>query len=91
MNPVFVEYEDRYNLILESAARTIPDMDLILVDLIWVADFADKGIIDPLPQTVDKRVRNGTVPQIYSAFGWHDRLMGHPVPHRLPDALHEHG
>ncbi len=78
VNPVFVEYEDRYNLILESAARTIPDMDLILVDLIWVADFADKGIIDPLPQTVDKRVRNGTVPQIYSAFGWHDRLWAIP-------------
>jgi multiple sugar transport system substrate-binding protein len=78
VNPVFVEYEDRYNLILQSAARTIPDLDLILVDLIWVADFADKGIIDPLPPALEARVRSGTVPQIYSAFGWSDRLWAIP-------------
>ena len=91
VSPVFVEYEDRYNLILESAARTVPDLDVILVDLIWVADFAEKGIIDPLPQGVDKQVRDGIVPQIYSAFTWRDRLWAVPFPHRLPDALHEHG
>jgi multiple sugar transport system substrate-binding protein len=78
VNPVFVEYEDRYNLILQSAARAVPDLDVILVDLIWVADFADKGIIDPLPQALDARVRSGTVPQIYSAFGWNDRLWAIP-------------
>ncbi len=78
VSPVFVEYEDRYNLILESAARTVPDLDVILVDLIWVADFAEKGIIDPLPQGVDKQVRDGIVPQIYSAFTWRDRLWAVP-------------
>ena len=78
VNPVFVEYEDRYNLILESAARAVPDLDLILVDLIWVADFADKGIIDPLPRALDARVQSGMVPQIYSAFSWKDRLWAIP-------------
>ncbi|HVP17440.1 MAG TPA: extracellular solute-binding protein [Spirochaetia bacterium] len=78
VSPVFVEYEDRYNLILESAAKTIPDLDLILVDLIWVADFAEKGIIDALPQRLDSRVRSGIVPQIYSAFSWRDRLWAIP-------------
>jgi len=78
VNPVFVEYEDRYNLILESAARSIPDLDVILVDLIWVADFAEKGIIDALPPELDKQVRSGIVPQIYSAFNWHERLWAVP-------------
>jgi multiple sugar transport system substrate-binding protein len=78
VNPVFVEYEDRYSLILQSAARAIPDLDLILVDLIWVADFADKGVIDPLPRALEMRVQNGMVPQIYSAFGWKDRLWAIP-------------
>ncbi|MGA2763029.1 MAG: extracellular solute-binding protein [Spirochaetia bacterium] len=77
-SPVFVEYEDRYNLILESAARTVPDLDLILVDLIWVADFAEKGIIDSLPDALDKRVRSGIVPRIYNAFSWRDRLWAIP-------------
>lgn len=78
VSPVFVEYEDRYNLIVQSAAKSVPDLDLILVDLIWVADFAEKGIIDSLPPGLDKQVRDGIVPQIYSAFSWHDRLWAIP-------------
>jgi len=78
VNPVFVEYEDRYNLILESAARTVPDLDLILVDLIWVADFAEKGIIDPLPPGVEQAVRDGIVPKIWSAFTWRQKLWALP-------------
>jgi multiple sugar transport system substrate-binding protein len=78
VDPRFVEYEDRYSLILESAAKTIPDLDLILVDLIWVADFAEKGIIEPLPAGLDRRVRDGIVPQIYSAFNYRDRLWALP-------------
>ena len=78
VTPEFVEYEDRYNLILESAAKTVPDLDLILVDLIWVADFAEKGIIQPLPQEVDRRVREGILPQIYSAFAYRNRLWALP-------------
>ena len=74
----FVEYEDRYNIILGSAAKTLPDLDLILVDLIWVADFAERGIIDALPAGLDRRVRDGIVPQIYSAFNYRDRLWALP-------------
>ena len=90
-SPVFVEYEDRYNLILESAARTVPDLDLILVDLIWVADFAEKGIIDSLPDALDKRVRSGIVPRIYNAFSWRDRLWAIPFHIDFQMLLHEHG
>jgi len=78
VNPIFVEYEDRYNLILESAAHTVPELDLILVDLIWVADFAEKGIIDPLPQGVERAVRDGIVPKIWSAFTWRQKLWALP-------------
>lgn len=78
VSPVFVEYEDRYNLILESAARTVPDLDVILVDLIWVADFAERGIIETLPPRLDSLVRSGIFPRIYSAFNWHDRLWAIP-------------
>lgn len=76
--PEFVEYEDRYNLILEAAAKSRPDLDLILVDLIWVADFAEKGIIDALPPDVERSVRSGILPGIYSAFSYNSRLWALP-------------
>ncbi|HEY9596007.1 MAG TPA: extracellular solute-binding protein [Spirochaetia bacterium] len=78
VSPIFVEYEDRYNLIVQTAARSVPDLDLILVDLIWVADFAEKGIIDPLPPAVDRQVRDGIVPKIWSAFSWRQKLWALP-------------
>ncbi|HTO23020.1 MAG TPA: extracellular solute-binding protein [Spirochaetia bacterium] len=76
--PEFVEYEDRYNLILAAASKSLPDLDLILVDLIWVADFAEKGIIDALPPEIDHGVRAGILPGIYSAFSYGGRLWALP-------------
>ncbi len=78
VNPVFVEYKDRYSLIEESARKSVPDYDLILLDLIWTADFADHGIIDPLPAPLVQNVRAGIVPRIYEAFAYRDRLWGLP-------------
>ena len=78
VNPVFVEYKDRYTLIEESARKTVPDYDLVLLDLIWTADFAEHGIIDPLPAPLVQKVRTGIVPKIYEAFAYHDLLWGVP-------------
>jgi multiple sugar transport system substrate-binding protein len=78
VNPVFVEYKDRYSLIEESARKAVPDYDLILLDLIWTADFAEHGIVDPLPAPLVQKVRAGIVPKIYEAFAYHDQLWGLP-------------
>jgi len=78
VNPVFVEYKDRYSLVEESARKTVPDYDLILLDLIWTADFAEHGVIDPLPAPLVQKVRSGIVPKIYEAFAYHDQLWGVP-------------
>jgi multiple sugar transport system substrate-binding protein len=78
VNPVFVEYKDRYSLVEESARKAVPDYDLILLDLIWTADFAEHGIIDPLPAPLVQKVRAGIVPKIYEAFSYRDLLWGVP-------------
>jgi multiple sugar transport system substrate-binding protein len=78
VNPIFVEYKDRYSLITDSARKPVPDYDLILLDLIWTADFAKHGIIDPLPQSLVRSVMTGIVPKIYAAFEYHDRLWAIP-------------
>ena len=78
VNPVFVEYKDRYSLITEAARKTVPDYDLILLDLIWTADFAKKGIIDPLPPPLVRKVASGIVPRISDAFRYRDSLWALP-------------
>ncbi len=78
VDPVFVEYKDRYSLIVEAASRAVSDYDLILLDLIWTADFAEHGIIEPLPADLARRVKAGVVPKIYEAFQYRDRLWAMP-------------
>ena len=76
--PIFVEYKDRYSLITAAAARAVPDYDLILLDLIWTADFAAHGIIDPLPPRLVRSVAAGIVPGIYGPFEYRGKLWALP-------------
>jgi multiple sugar transport system substrate-binding protein len=78
VKPIFVEYKDRYTLVTEASRRTLPEYDLILLDLIWTADFARHGIIDALPDPLDRAVREGMVQRIYSAFDYGGRLWAIP-------------
>jgi len=74
----FVEYEEQYNLIIESSNKTTADYDIILVDLIWTADFAERAIIDPIPSHLVNEVKQGIIPEIYSAFTYADRIWAVP-------------
>ena len=78
VNLSFFEYEDQYNLIIESSKKKTADYDIILVDLIWTADFAERAIIDPIPSYLVDEVREGIIPEIYSAFSYDDRIWAVP-------------
>jgi multiple sugar transport system substrate-binding protein len=78
VNLSFVEYEDQYNLIIESSKKQTADYDIILVDLIWTADFAEKAIIDPIPSYLVEEVKAGIIPEIYSAFTYNERIWAVP-------------
>jgi multiple sugar transport system substrate-binding protein len=78
VNLSFVEYEDQYSLIIDSSKKTTADYDIILVDLIWTADFAERAIIDPIPQYLAEEVKAGIIPEIYSAFTYSDRIWAVP-------------
>jgi hypothetical protein len=80
VNTVFVEYKDRYSLVTAAATNRVPDHDLILLDLIWTADFATHGIIDPLPPALARSVTAGMVPGIYAPFEYHHRIWALPFP-----------
>ncbi len=74
----FVEYEEQYELIRESSSRPVSSYDVILLDLIWTAEFAERGIIDPLPDALEETVTAEIVPEIYSAFAYDDALWAMP-------------
>ncbi len=74
----FVEYEEQYDLILESSGKPVADYDVILVDLIWTAEFAEEEIIDPVPPELREEVEGGIIPEIYSAFFYNDVLWAMP-------------
>ncbi len=74
----FVEYEDQYNLIIRSSQKPTADYDVILLDLIWTADFAERKIIDPIPLYLESEVKRGIIPEIYTAFQYDDRIWAIP-------------
>lgn len=74
----FVEYEDQYSLILESSEKPEAEYDVITVDLIWTAEFAEQKIIDPLPPELEAEVKKGIVPEIYSSFIYDENLWAMP-------------
>jgi multiple sugar transport system substrate-binding protein len=78
VNLSFVEYEDQYNLIIESSNKQRADYDIVLVDLIWTADFAERAIIDPIPKYMVNEVKQGIIPEIYSAFTYADLIWAVP-------------
>ncbi len=74
----FAEYEDQYSLIMHSADMAEGAYDIILLDLIWTAEFAERGLIDPVPPDLSREVRGNIVPEIYSAFDYGGALWAVP-------------
>ena len=74
----FAEYEDQYAMIMESAEKEVSDFDIILLDLIWTADFANRNIIDPVPPSLKETIEKGIVPEIFLAFQYQDKLWAMP-------------
>ena len=55
-------------MIMDSAEKEVSDYDIILLDLIWTADFASRNILDPVPNSLRTVIERGIVPEIYLAF-----------------------
>ncbi len=74
----FAQYEDQYNLIQESSKLPEAKYDIILLDLIWTADFAERQIIIPIPKELEIHVKKGIIPEIYRAFYYEHKLWAVP-------------
>ncbi|MGE5586548.1 MAG: extracellular solute-binding protein [Bacillota bacterium] len=74
----FVRYDEEYQKIVTSATSPVATYDVVLVDLIWVAEFAEKGYVVPLDRGLAAKVRQGISPEILSAFEDRGRIWAMP-------------
>jgi multiple sugar transport system substrate-binding protein len=74
----FAEYEDVYSLIIQSAAKAKADYDVVLADMIWMDDYASRGILTPVPEGLALQVRQGMVSAIHQPFEVDGVLQAYP-------------
>ncbi|NLG79429.1 MAG: extracellular solute-binding protein [Firmicutes bacterium] len=74
----FVRYDEEYQKIVTSATSPVATYDVVLVDLIWVAEFAEKGYVVPLDQGLAAKARQDISPTILNAFEHRGRIWAMP-------------
>jgi multiple sugar transport system substrate-binding protein len=75
---IFKEYEQMYDGIQEAARQPVSPYDVVLVDLIWIAEFAEKGILTPLGSEDVRTILKGMPKRITDAFFYEDKFWAYP-------------
>ncbi len=74
----FVKYDELHDKIVTSAAAATATFDVILLDLIWTAEFGRKGYVVPLDDRITAEVKKDIVPSIFSAFVYNNKTWAFP-------------
>ncbi|MGE5588293.1 MAG: extracellular solute-binding protein [Clostridia bacterium] len=73
-----VRYDEEYQKIVTSATSPVATYDVVLMDLIWVAEFAEKNYVVPLDKGLAAKAREDVSPAILSAFEHRGRIWAMP-------------
>lgn len=73
-----VRYDEEYQKIVTSATSTVATYDVVLVDLIWVAEFAEKNYLVPLGKSLLSQLELDVSPAIRRAFEYKGRIWAMP-------------
>ncbi len=73
-----VRYDEEYQKIVTSATSTVATYDVVLVDLIWVAEFAEKNYLVPLEKSLLSELDLDVSPAIRRAFEYKGRIWAMP-------------
>jgi multiple sugar transport system substrate-binding protein len=73
-----VRYDEEYQKIVTSATSTVATYDVVLVDLIWVAEFAEKNYLVPLGKPLLSQLDLDVSPAIKRAFEYKGRVWAMP-------------
>lgn len=74
----FVKYDELHDKIVTSAAAANATYDVILLDLIWTAEFANKGYVIPLDDRLPDAATTDIAPAILSAFVYNGKTWAFP-------------
>lgn len=69
-----VEYDDLYSTVTAVDAN----YDVILLDLIWTAEFAEQQLIEPLPDRLKEEISTGMIPSVQQTFAYSNQFWGYP-------------
>jgi multiple sugar transport system substrate-binding protein len=73
-----VRYDEEYQKIVTSATSAVATYDVVLVDLIWVAEFAEKNYLVPLGKPLLSQLDLDVSPTIRRAFEYKGRVWAMP-------------
>lgn len=73
--------DDQHSEIMESAKQSVPEYDLIAIDLPWVGQLAEEGVIEPLDEIMRQERYNPSDFHNAAFRGsfWRDRQFGLPI------------
>lgn len=74
----YAPYEDMHKNILRSAVSKKAVYDVVLEDLIWTAEFAEKGYVMSIDDKVTKEMLGDIPPAILDAFRYNGKLWAMP-------------
>lgn len=78
VNITFVKYDELHDKIVTSAAVPVGTYDVVLEDLIWTAEFAEYGFVEPIDDRINDRILNDIPKAILDAFRYNDKLWAMP-------------
>jgi len=78
VNLAFVAYEELHDKIAVAAASGSGTYDVILMDCIWPAEFAEAGWLFDVTERLTENDRNDIFPQVLTSVTYKDRLYGMP-------------
>lgn len=78
VNFTFVKYDELHDKIVTSAAASTATYDVILLDLIWTAEFGHKGYVIPLDDKITQDIRDDIAPAIFDAFAYKGKTWAFP-------------
>lgn len=78
VNITFVKYDEQHEKIVASAVAPVATYDVILLDLIWTAEFASKKMVVPLDDKITPEMRKDIAPAIMDAFVFDGKTWAMP-------------
>ncbi|BAS27130.1 extracellular solute-binding protein [Limnochorda pilosa] len=78
VNLTFVKYDEMHEKIVTSAIAPVATYDVVLLDLIWTAEFASRRMVAPLDDFITPQMRADIKPAILDAFVFDGKTWAMP-------------